>query len=123
MPTLITCLSTGKGTWTEVIKLIQVQPWTKVYLITNQFGIDNFSLRSENIKFVVLDSQLELKEMVKQLKKQLQINDFEIALNLISGSGQEHMAVLETILELGLNFRLVTVKNNQLEILGIETGF
>jgi len=40
---------------------------------------------------------------------------------MVSGSGNEHMALLEAVLELGLNFRLVMLNNNgQLETLGLR---
>ena len=54
----------------------------------------------------------------KQLKDK--IADFEIALNLASGSGKEHMAVLEAVLQMGLNFRLVAVNKNTVEVLGLK---
>lgn len=121
MPTLIACLSTGKGTWTEVSTIIKSQPWTKVFLITTSFGQEKFSW-ADNTRPVLIDPLWETMEIVEQIKKQLQgqITDFEIALNLASGSGKEHMALLEAVLEMGLNFRLITLKNNQVESLGIR---
>lgn len=59
-----------------------------------------------------------METITKKLKDQ--ITDFEVALNLCSGSGKEHTAVLEAILELGLNFRLITMNNNQIDVLGIK---
>ncbi|MEW5896390.1 MAG: hypothetical protein AB1668_01745 [Nanoarchaeota archaeon] len=120
MPTLIACLSTGKGTWTEVAKLIQYGNWSKVFLITLPFGRDNFKPDNKT-ELLVIDENLELKSLKEELKKQLtgKIADFEIALNFSSGSGKEHMAVVEAVLELGLNFRLVTFSGNQMEVLGM----
>jgi len=119
MPTLIACLSTGKGTWTEVTQLIKTQPWDKIFLITNKFGEENFSLKQENLQLITINTFQETDEIAEQIKQKLkdQIKDFEIALNFISGSGKEHMALLKAVMELGLNFRLTTIKNNQLEIL------
>ena len=121
MPNLIACLSTGKGTWTEVTKLIQSQPWNKVFLITNDFGKQNFTPKNGNIELIEINSFQEIPELVDTIKKQLhgKISDFEVALNLVSGSGKEHMAVLEAVMELGLNFRLVTAERNQMEVLGL----
>lgn len=123
MPTLIACLSTGKGTWTEVTKIMQSQPWNKIFLITTTFGQENFTTKPANANLVLIDTFLDTSQITEQIKKQLnnQISDFEVALNLASGSGKEHMAILEAILELGLNFRLVTINNtNQLEVMGIK---
>lgn len=122
MPTLIACLSTGKGTWAEVNKLMQAQPWSKIFLITNQFGQDNFTNKPENAQLIPFDFNLDTNTLIEQIKKQLngQINDFEVALNFCSGTGKEHIALLEAVLELGLNFRLVTINNNQMEVLGLK---
>ena len=122
MPTLIACLSTGKGTWLEVSKILKSRDWNKVFLITNQFGKENFNPLSDNVNLVVIDTLKETDDLVEDIKKGLknQFNDFEIALNLASGSGKEHMALLEAVLELGCNFRLVTLKKEQYNILGLK---
>lgn len=119
MPTLIACLSTGKGTWTEVTQLIQSQLWTKVFLISNAFGQEKFSLKNENISFVLLDSCQNVSEAITHIKKQLdgKVTDFEVGLNFVSGTGEEHTAVLQAVMELGLNFRLVSVdQNGQMQV-------
>ena len=71
---------------------------------------------------MVIDPNLEIGVLVGQIVGQLRgkIDDFEIALNMVSGSGKEHMAIVEAVLELGLNFRLITVVNGQVETLGIK---
>ena len=124
MPTLIACLSTGKGTWAEVNRLLQANNWTKIFLITNKSGEENFKTYPPSVSLVVLDTDnLSLSQLTEEIKKALgnQISDFEIALNLASGSGKEHMALLEAVLELGLNFRLITVTpNGQMDVLGLR---
>ena len=42
-----------------------------------------------------------------QLKEK--INDIEVALNMISGSGKLHMATLSALLKLGLGIRLIAL--------------
>ncbi len=122
MPTLLACLSTGKGTWSEVTKIMQSQPWTKIFLITNQFGKDNFTVKDQNTSLIVVDPSQETSLLVEQIRKELngKISDFEIALNFCSGSGKEHLALMEAVLELGLNFRLITVNNGQVDTLGLK---
>ncbi len=123
MPTLIACLSTGKGTWTEVNRIIQSQEWNKVFLITNQFGKENYTT-GKNTELILVESFPETPAIVitEQIKKQLKdkIADFEVALNLASGSGKEHMALLEAVMQLGLNFRLITINRNEVEVLGLK---
>ena len=124
MPTLIACLSTGKGTWAEVNRLIQVGNWNKVFLITNAFGAENFRNKPANTELVVVDADNKsVVELVGDIKKNLdgKISDFEVALNFVSGSGKEHMAMLEAVLELGLSFRMVTVNSRgEMEVLGLR---
>ena len=43
MTTLIACLSTGKGTWGHVNRLIEDGKYEKVFLITNDYGKENFN--------------------------------------------------------------------------------
>ena len=121
MPTLIACLSSGKGTWTEVNRIIQSHSWNKVFLITDAFGKEKYN-PSPNTELIVLNFFTEIPLLVSEIVKALQgkISDFEIALNLSSGTGKEHMALLEAVMELGLNFRLVTFANNQVEVLGMK---
>ncbi len=123
MPTLIACLSTGKGTWTEVNRIIQGHEWNKVFLITNQFGKENYTA-GKNTELIIVESFPETPAIAitEHIKKQLKdkISDFEIALNLASGSGKEHMAVLEAVMQMGLNFRLVTLNKNNIEVLGLK---
>lgn len=124
MPTLVALISTGKGTWSEVNKVIQAQPWTKVFLITNSFGAENFKNYGPNVSLVVADlDNFNVTNIVEQIKKGLSgISDFEIALNFSSGSGKEHMALLEAVLELGLNFRIVALNaSGQMEVLGLKS--
>ena len=100
MPTLIICLSSGKGTWTEVIKVIQSQSWNKVFLITNDFSKENFTLKKENFYCVSINSFDEVNALKDQIVQELRgkIADFEVALNFTSGTGKEHMSLMEAIL-------------------------
>lgn len=111
MTSLIVILSSGKGTWSHVAQLIAKQDWDKILLITNEFGKENFTVKEKPIEYIVIDSNKYLSELVKDVKTQLdgKIADTEVALNFISGTGKEHMAVLSALLKLGLGIRLVTL--------------
>lgn len=109
MTSLIACLSTGKGTWSSVIQIIRRQEWDNVFLVTNQFGKENFK-SDRPVEMIVIDENMPLEEMVSEIRKGLsgKISDFEVAVNLISGSGKEHMAILSAVLKEGLAVRLVS---------------
>ncbi len=119
MTSLIACLSSGKGTWAHVDKLIEEQEWDNIFLITNEFGIKNFKPGTQTqsdsspkkVEYVVIDSNKFLSEITEDIKKQLEnkIADTEVALNLISGTGKEHMAILSAVLKLGLGIRLTAL--------------
>ena len=113
MSNLVANLSTGKGTWTEIIKLINSENWENVFLITNKFGKDNF--KHERAEFILIkeDSILKMSDQItKALRRKLGFND--VAVNFISGNGKEHMALLSALLKMGVGIRFVTLDNNQM---------
>jgi len=110
MTSLIACLGTGKGTLQHVSRLIKEHEWDKIFLVTNKSGKENFS-NEKNAEFILIDPNRFLSELTEDIKKQLEnkIADTEVALNFISGTGKEHMAVLSAVLKLGLGIRLVAL--------------
>lgn len=116
MPQLIACLSTGKGTWGHVNRLITEQEWEKVFLITNEFGKENFSA-GKKTEMIVVDSNKSLKELrddiENKLKDKVEVTD--VAVNLISGTGKEHMALISALLRLGVGIRLIVLTKEGVE--------
>ena len=108
MATLIALLSTGKGTWGHVSELIAQEEWEHVFLITNEFGKEKYT-NEKPFTAIVVDNRKPAQELAKDVEESLRgkVADTEVALNLVSGSGQEHMAVLAALLRLGLGVRLV----------------
>ncbi len=108
MATLVACLLTGKGTWGHVSALIAEEAWEQIFLITNDFGKEKYT-NEKAVEFVSIDTSKKPEELVETIMTALKgkILDTEVALNLISGSGAEHMAVLSAMLKLGLGVRLV----------------
>jgi len=117
MTSLITVLSSGKGTWGHVAQVIAKQNWDKIFLITNEFGKENFKVKEKPVEYIVIDSNKFLSQLVKDIQTQIKgkIADTEVALNFISGTGKEHMAVLSALLKLGLGIRLVTLTPKGIE--------
>jgi hypothetical protein len=111
MTYLVACLSTGKDTWVKVIKLVKSGQFDKCFLITNAFGKEHFTA-IENAELVLVNADKNIDQLVEDIKKGLQgkIIDTEVALNLTSGSGKEHMALLSALLKLGLGIRLVDMQ-------------
>lgn len=116
MTDLIACLSTGKGTWGNVNRVIDEGEWENIFLITNEFGKENFS-NEKKCELIVVDPRKPLFELIEEIKKSMEnkIKDTEVALNLISGSGKEHMAIISAIMKLGLGFRQIALTTEGLK--------
>ncbi len=110
MTDLIACLSTGKGTWGHVKRVIEEENWENIFVVTNQFGADKFSANKDFQK-IIIDPMLSISDMAKQIQDTVKgkLKTTEIAVNFISGSGKEHMAVLSAIMKMGIGFRLVAL--------------
>jgi len=110
MTSLIACLLSGKGTWAHVARLIEEQEWDKIFLVTDEFGKENFKPRKE-AEYIMVNIEKHVPDLTEDIRKQLEgkIFDTEVALNFISGTGKEHMALLSAVLKLGLGIRLVAL--------------
>ena len=110
MTDLVACLSSGEKSWNHVERLINEQDWSNVIVITNDFGRKNFKPKKDT-DFVVVDFQKPVFELILDIQKGIKgkLNDLEVALNLVSGNGKEHMAILSALLKLGLGIRLMAV--------------
>jgi len=107
MTELVTVLSTGKGTWADVIKLMNNETWDKIMIVTNEFGSQHFQ-KKENMDLIVINANESIELIIDRLVKEFKnLTGPEVALNLISGSGKEHMAVLSALLKSGLGIRQV----------------
>ncbi|HLC57930.1 MAG TPA: hypothetical protein VJH95_05125 [Candidatus Nanoarchaeia archaeon] len=118
MAELVACLSTGKGTWGHVSHLIEKGEFSKVFLITNDFGKEKFTPDSKT-ELIVINQQQGLKEMrdeiYEKLKAKLNKDEAEVALNFVSGEGREHMALLSALLKLGVGIRQVALTKDGIE--------
>jgi Na+-transporting NADH:ubiquinone oxidoreductase subunit NqrF len=110
MTELVACLSTGKGTWGHVSRLIQEVKWDKVYLLTNEYGKENFS-KDDKTEFIVVNADQGLRELRDEIQNKLKglIKGTEVAVNFISGSGKEHMALMAALLKLGIGMRFMAL--------------
>lgn len=116
MTTLVACLSTGKGTWGHVNRLIEDEDWSKVILLTNEYGKENFNA-NEKTELAVINMSAGLKELSEEIHTVLKekVKDLEIGLNFVSGTGKEHMALMGAIMKLGIGFRLIALTQKGVE--------
>ena len=113
MTDLVACLSTGKGTWTNVLRLVKKEEFENIYLIANNWAKENLKLERKNLHMVVVNSNDSTKTIQGEIENELKgkIKDFEVAVNIDSGSGKEHTAIITALMKLGLALRFVGFEN------------
>ncbi len=113
MTTLVALLSTGKGTWGLVAKLMKTTDWEQIILVCPQFAIEKFS-HEKDFNTILMDSNIDEVALRDQIKSGL--DNFklgaEVALNLSSGTGKEHMSLMGALIRSGVGIRLVVPKDN-----------
>jgi len=116
MTELIACLSTGKGTWGHVNRLIQDGKWDKIFLITNDYGKENFS-KDDKTELIAINLNQGIKELRDDIFNNLKgkVKGSEVAINVISGTGREHMALISVLIRLGVGFRLMVLTKDGVE--------
>ena len=104
MAVLVGILSTGKGTWGHVSRLIEEGEWEKVILLTNDFGKENFN-KKDNVELEVLNFRQGLEEVRDEIYDKLKSKNIEgeIGINFVSGDGKEHMALMAALIKLGMS--------------------
>ncbi len=118
MTALVATLGSGKGSWSYLIKLIKAFEWDRVVLVTNSFGAERFSVENKELSFVIVNDREGLFQLESEIREKLSgilTDETQVAVNFISGEGKLHMAVLSSLLKLGLGIRLVTVKDEKVE--------
>jgi hypothetical protein len=119
MGTLIALLGTGKGTWVEVHSILQLRAFEDVVLFVDDWAMKEY--KNEYKATVVPIADLPIDQLVAYSKEHIKKNsnaaEFDVAVNIASGTGKQHAALMTAILQLGYGVRLVTVENGQLKVL------
>ena len=110
MTDLVLTLGSGKSAWPYLLELIKREEWSNVIVVTNQFGAQNFTA-GKPITFVIIDDRKKMRLLVEDITPQLKLKGTTVALNMVSGEGKVHMAVLASILKTGVGVRLVGIKD------------
>jgi len=110
MTYLVANISSGKGTLAHVNKVIEDIGWEKIFLITTKEARLGFS-PNKDVEYIMIDENKHTPELTQDIYSKLKgkILDTEVALNMISGNGKEHMATLSALLKLGLGIRLIAL--------------
>ncbi len=110
MTELVAILTTGKGTWGHVNRLITDGTWEKIFLLTNEYGKENFQA-NEKTELVLISMVKGTRELRDEMQEALskKVKGSEVAVNFVSGSGKEHMALMSALLRLGIGIRFVAL--------------
>jgi hypothetical protein len=125
MTDLAACLGTGKGTWTGVLKLVSQPGFEQSFLVVNAWTKQNLQLQKDNLHLVVINSEDNTNKMKDDIIKQLEgkVKGFEVAVNLDSGSGKEHTALVTALIQLGFALRFVEMDGDNLTEISQNQSF
>ncbi len=107
---LIALVFEPEDSWSHVRKLIERGEWKSIVIITDK-GCEKRFTANKKYKAVIIDSEQPAADIIKLLISSLKpiLMDFEAGLNMVSGSGKEHMCVLAALLKLGVGVRLMAL--------------
>lgn len=105
MKTLITFISSGKGSWKKTKDVIEKNYWDKVIAITNEFGKDNFRTQ-KNISYKLIKKTHSV-DMIKNECLHILQNTKKPYVCLHSGTGLEHTALILALHEHKNKYTLV----------------
>lgn len=110
MTDLVAVVSSGAGTAKHVERVACEMPWRRVMIVVPVATEAPFQLRA-NMELVKTDFSQPMRTVVEGLVQKLKpkISGTEVGLNIISGDGKEHMAVLSAVLKCGVGFRLIAL--------------
>ncbi|HOD89488.1 MAG TPA: hypothetical protein PKK56_00155 [archaeon] len=111
MKTFLGVLSKGKGTWGQVAHIIDNSDYDNVYLISNEWAQDKFNC-SKKVNWIIIDPRKGFSEIMDDIDKKLPKNITELELNLHSGSGKEHCAILAVLQQRKIKYKIVTINAN-----------
>ena len=108
MADLLACVSTGQGTWGHVRKVMDGEDWDYIFLVISPLVKEKF-VHKKPFTVIEIKEDLTITELKDNLKSQLQgkLHGMEVGVNIISGTGKEHTALLMAIMELGFGIRFV----------------
>jgi len=110
MTDLIVCLTNQKGVIEHVKKVVEDVSWGNIYVFTAEKDVSGMKFGKE-VEIIQLDLNNKISELSGFVEEKLKgkLNDLEVAVNIVGGSGKEHMALISAILNLGCGVRLVAL--------------
>ena len=70
MAILVANISSGKGTWQHVSRVIDDVAWERIFLITDEFGKTNFK-PNKKCEYIVIDGNKHTPDLTEDIHKKL----------------------------------------------------
>ena len=117
MTDLVACIGAGKGTWTGVFRLAAMPEFENVFLIANEWTKNTLKTESPKIKIITINDAQTTAQIRDSIAAQMKgmVKGLEAAINMDSGTGKEHTAMITALMRLGLSFRFVSFENGKME--------
>jgi hypothetical protein len=114
MAILVACIGLDEAARRHVQKLIADGDWEKVVLVASTEAKEGFVREKESEKevfWVLIDQKRLLKDLKMDIREKLvgHVGFGDVGVNIIAGSGKEHMALFGALLSLGCGIRLVAL--------------
>ncbi|MFH1650389.1 MAG: hypothetical protein ABIA93_07635 [Candidatus Woesearchaeota archaeon] len=115
MTKLLACLAEPVSSWPVVLKLVKCPDFEQIILFCDEKAQKAFKA-PENVRVVSFDRMLSAESMRDYFFSILKDMPFEmdVALNLSSGDGKEHMALIAAALRTGSGIRFVTWRKDSM---------
>ena len=109
MTSLVASIGDDQASWGQIRRLIKEQEWEHVYLIGGE-GAKSFTA-DRSFDLMLIDQKKPVKDLILEIDGHLsgKLSFTDVGVNLVSGSGKEHMAILAALLKLGVGIRLVAI--------------
>ncbi|MCK9293038.1 MAG: hypothetical protein WCY27_03095 [archaeon] len=108
MANFLGVLSIGKGTWGQVAHIIDNSEYENVFLVSNEWAQDKFTC-TKKVNWIIIDPRKGFSEILEDISKQWSEKLEDLELNLHSGSGKEHSAILAILKQKKINYKIVTI--------------
>ncbi len=108
MTDLIALLSSEKAAVQHVQKVIEGEEWETIFILKDKDC--NEQIPSANsVHPITIDTSKVLSELIEDIVSALKdkVRIMDTAVNIICGSGKEHMALMSALLRLGVGIRFV----------------
>jgi len=113
MADLIACFTTDEH-HRHLHRVLNEAEWDRAFIVTTKELKQKHKFAKEVI-YIVVDPKKPIGEYVEDIKSSLKGFFLETGVNIVNGTGKDHMALLSAVMKAGLSFRLVAVTKNGVE--------